>query len=187
MRSKPFCALVAAIAGSAFGGADAAYVIKLKNGNEYVTTRYWQEGGQVLFDTYEGVFGIEKNFVIKIEKIDRPIRLANSAGHPQKDAPPNEPATPSQESAQKKEGESKTEKKRGPDDPIVGEFNRLVEKSKEVDRMLTGEIRTLLGEITTFKNKLARDSKLFIEYGREFNEAHQTAEVVEAALRARTQ
>ncbi|MGH7809506.1 MAG: hypothetical protein ACREP5_04420, partial [Candidatus Binatia bacterium] len=55
--------------------ADAAYIIKLKNGNEYVTNRYWQDGTQVLFDTYGGVFGIDKMFVGKIEKTDQVIKL----------------------------------------------------------------------------------------------------------------
>jgi hypothetical protein len=56
--------------------ADAAYVIKLKNGNEYVTTRYWREGTQVLFDTYDGVFGVDHAFVSKIERSDRTISSA---------------------------------------------------------------------------------------------------------------
>jgi len=34
--------------------ASAAYVIKLKNGNEYITNRYWQDDKQVLFETYDG-------------------------------------------------------------------------------------------------------------------------------------
>jgi hypothetical protein len=59
--------------------ADATYIIKLKNGNEYITTRYWQEGRQVFFDTYDGVFGIERTFVTKIEKTDQIIRLASAA------------------------------------------------------------------------------------------------------------
>jgi hypothetical protein len=53
--------------------------------------------------------------------------------------------------------------------------------------MLTGEIRELLSQITAFKNKLAKDSKLFVEYGREFNDAHEIAAAVETALRSRTQ
>ena len=51
--------------------ANAAYVIKLKNGNEYVTNRYWQAGGQILFDTYGGSLGIDRSFVGKIEQSDR--------------------------------------------------------------------------------------------------------------------
>ena len=35
--------------------ADAAFVIQLKNGNEFVTGRHWEEGTQVMFDVYGGV------------------------------------------------------------------------------------------------------------------------------------
>jgi hypothetical protein len=77
--------------------------------------------------------------------------------------------------------------KADPDDPVVGEFNRLKEKSKEVDGMLTSEIRELLNQITAFKNKLSKDSKLFFAHGREFNDANELGASVESALRARTQ
>jgi hypothetical protein len=53
--------------------------------------------------------------------------------------------------------------------------------------MLTAEIRELLNQITAFKNKLSRDSKLFIQYGREFNDAHDLGNTVETALVSRTQ
>ena len=78
-------------------------------------------------------------------------------------------------------------KEKAPDDPIVGEFNRLKEKSKEVDGMLTGEIRELLNQVTAFKNKLSKDSKLFVDYGREFNDTREIGDIIETALRSRTQ
>ena len=79
-------------------------------------------------------------------------------------------------------------RQRGDDnDPIRGEFNRLKEKANEVNGMLTAEIRELLNQITAFKNKLSRDSKLFIQYGREFNDAHDLGNTVETALASRTQ
>ena len=173
--------LIVAACTGCFGVADAAYLIKLKNGNEYVTSRYWHDGGQVMFDTYDGVFGIAKSFVSKIEKTDQVIKLATArdpgekfqADKLQKDKEPDE-ARPATES-----------KKREPDDPIVGEFKRLKEKSKEVDGMLTEEIRDLLKEIKAFKDKMSGDSKLFIEYGREFNDIHQISSAVEAAFNAR--
>lgn len=172
------------------GAADAraAYVIKLKNGNEYVTTRYWHEGGQVLFDTYGGVFGIEKTFVTKIEKSEQIVRLAtvsdlDPAANRRTDA-----TKESDEQGKEKAKEDATPKKeKAPDDPIVGELNRLKEKSKEVDGMLTSEIRELLNQITAFKNKIVKDSKLFIDYGREFNDLNEIGNTVEAALRSRTQ
>jgi hypothetical protein len=181
MRKLAFCGLIVAAYSGWLSAADATYVIKLKNGKEYVTTRYWHEGGQVRFDTYGGIFGIERTFVNKIEKTDQVIKLATArdpgekfqADKLQKDKEPDE-ARPATES-----------KKREPDDPIVGEFKRLKEKSKEVDGMLTEEIRDLLKEIKAFKDKMSGDSKLFIEYGREFNDIHQISSAVEAAFNAR--
>jgi len=165
--------------------ADAAYVIKLKNGNEYVTTRYWNEGGQICFDTYDGIFGVEKNFVIKIEKTEKVVRLARAL----EQEPVANPQTPSKEEGDggHEKGEDTIKKERDPNDPIVGEFNRLKEKTAEVDGMLTSEIRELLNQITTFKNKLAKDSKAFVQYGREFNDLQELGNIAETALRSRTQ
>src|SRR5687768_17071809 len=151
--------LIVAACTGCFGVADAAYLIKLKNGNEYVTSRYWHDGGQVMFDTYDGVFGIAKSFVSKIEKTDQVIRLATIA-----DRDPGEKSQPdkSQKDKDSEEAKPTTEsKKRDPGDPTVAEFNRLKEKSKEVHGMLTEEIRDLLKEIKAFKNKMSDNSKLF--------------------------
>ena len=167
--------------------ADAVYIIKLKNGNEYVTARYWEEGAQVCFDTYNGIFGIERSFIAKIEKAERAVLIARALDQ----EPPAQP----QGVSSKKEGEAVPEEKGGeaikkdrdPNDPIIGEFNRLKEKATEVDGMLTSEVRDLLTQITVFKNKLAKDSKAFIQYAREFNELNEIGSTVETALRSRTQ
>ncbi len=47
---------------------DAAYLIRLKNGGEFKTLRYWGEGNQIKFYIYGGVAGIQKDSVRKIEK-----------------------------------------------------------------------------------------------------------------------
>jgi len=178
--------LIVGLVGSSLGVLDAAYIIKLKNGNEYVTTRYWQEGGQVLFDTYDGVFGIERTFVTKIEKTDKIIRLANASDRGPSEKAQSETAKRDKESQEAKPTtESKAEKKREPNDPVVGEFNRLQEKSKEVNGMLTEEIRALLKEIKAFKDKISGDSKYFIDYAREFNDIHEISSAVEAVYNAR--
>jgi hypothetical protein len=183
MRGAVSC-LTFALCLNTIARADAAYIIKLKNGNEYVTSRYWQEGSQVLFDAEGGIFGIDKGFVSKIEKADRVIKLATVAS--------NDPSEGIQtEAAKVQDGgkpaiEPTPRKERDPADPIVGEFNRLKNRSKEVDGMLASEIRQLLDEITALKNRISKDSKLFIEYGREINDLHEMGDVVETALRART-
>lgn len=173
-----------------FDPVDAAYVIRLKNGNEYVTTRYWEAGSQVFFDTYGGTFGVERAFITRIEKTDQLIRLATTREQPV-DKAQSDGTLPDKHSVQgkpaKAAAETNSDKKPGSADPIVSEFDRLKQKTNEVNGMLTSEIRDLLREITAFKNKLSKDSKLFIEYGREFNDAHEIGSVVENALRSRTQ
>jgi hypothetical protein len=51
--------------------------------------------------------------------------------------------------------------------------------------MLTEEIRALLREIKAFKDKISDNSKLFVEYSREFNDLHEISSAVEAAFNAR--
>jgi len=181
MPKFPLYGLIVATCTGCCSVADAAYLIKLKNGNEYVTSRYWHEGGQVMFDTYDGVFGIAKSFVSKIEKSNQVIRLATIA-----DRDPGEKFQDSQKDKDSEEVKPATElKKRDPDDPTVAEFNRLKERSKEVQGMLTEEILDLLKEIKAFKNKMSDNSKLFVEYSREFNDIHEISSAVEAAFNAR--
>jgi hypothetical protein len=166
--------------------ANAAYAIKLKNGNEYVTARYWQEGSQVLFETYDGVFGIDKAFVSRIEKFNGAPRATAS---PERELPEQDRVVKKYELDEiKKVSQAETQPQKKPgDDAILGEFNRLKQRSTAVAGLLTNEIRALLNEITAFKNKLSRDGKLFIDYGREFNDLQEIGASVESALRARSQ
>jgi hypothetical protein len=164
--------------------AEATYIIKLKNGNEYVTNRYWQEGAQIFFDAEGGVFGIDKVFVNKIEKTDQVIRLATAN---REDPAPSSPKETAKEAPNAEDLSSETPKKtREPNDPVVADLNQLIAKSKELDGMLTSEIRELLGQITAFRNKLIKDRKLFIEYPQELNDISNLSNTVEAALRSRT-
>ena len=48
----------------------ASYIIHLKNGREFVTERYWEEGEQIKFKKYGGIIAIQKNLVKKIEEIE---------------------------------------------------------------------------------------------------------------------
>lgn len=169
------------------GVADAGYLIRLKNGNDYVTTRYWREGSQVLFDTYGGVFGVEKNFIAQIVKTDDVAGLSSASYREPATNLPNKGLNDKKELRDNVSDALPSRTKADDYDAIRGEFNRLKEKANEVNGMLTAEIRELLNQITAFKNKLSRDSKLFIQYGREFNDAHELGSAVETALVSRTQ
>ena len=186
MRVQLLSGVVFTIA-TAIGNADAGYLIRLKNGNEYLTNRYWREASQILFDTYGGVFGIDNGFVDKIEAADQPTLAGmldrDSTEKSQIDAKAEDRTKISEPETQ----EAKVPRKRNPDDPIIGEFNQLKKHSAEVSGMLTEEIRELLKRITAFKNKVSKDSKLFFEYAREFNDAQEIGYTVETALRTRTQ
>jgi hypothetical protein len=179
--------LIAAIMEATSESANAAYAIKLKNGNEYVTARYWQEGSQVLFETYDGVFGVEKAFVIAVVKSDKTV--VTDTDHPSmsRAAESRTGDAGSKRSSQNETpaGQNKPAAKPGPDDPVVGEFNRLQSRAKEVKGMLTSEIRDLLRQIKSFKNKISADSNLFVKYAREFNDVHEISSEVEAALQSR--
>ena len=48
----------------------ASYVIHLKDGREFVTDRYWEEGGQVKFNRYGGGIGIEEKEDVPEEKVE---------------------------------------------------------------------------------------------------------------------
>jgi hypothetical protein len=167
------------------GAVEAAYVIKLANGNELITGRYWHEGTQLMFDVYGGIFGIDRAFVTKIEESSKALKAA--VYDDARDKPQTEQAKQAQEA--KKPGtpvqaKAKVERK---DDPIIQEFNRLQEMTRGVGGMLTPEIRDLLRDISAFKNKISRDSRLFIEYAREFNNAQELGASTETVLRSRDQ
>lgn len=62
-----------------------SYLIKLKNGQEFLIPQYWEESGQIMFDYYGGVVRIEKDQVEKIESSDLPYHEVKS---PEPEMPP---------------------------------------------------------------------------------------------------
>ena len=48
----------------------ASYIIHLKDGREFATDRYYEEGDQIKFKRYGGVIGIQKDLVREIEVIE---------------------------------------------------------------------------------------------------------------------
>jgi hypothetical protein len=164
---------------------DAAYVIKLKNGNEYVTTRYWQEGGQVLFDTYGGVFGIDKAFVSKVEKSDKPARLITTAP-PAAELKPIETSEKDSSEAKKNlaENQERVQAKRDENDPIFRHFQSIKERAKNIDGMLTAELNQLVKDLADLKRAMQVGGKTG-EFLAEFGELHDIADRVEDALKGR--
>jgi hypothetical protein len=167
--------------------AMGAYVIRLKNGNEFVTGRYWEEGRQVLFDTYGGVFGIDRSLVAKILQSDKPILLLPIREHAPEEKPKLDAAT---EKTEKKEAdkpsapeEAKSVEKSA-DDPIQKEFNTLKAQSAELSTMLTGELDEHLKKVVALMSRIQSDRKIN-QYLREYSELNAMANAAEAALKSR--
>jgi serine kinase of HPr protein (carbohydrate metabolism regulator) len=163
--------------------ADAAFVIKLKNGNEFVTGRHWQEGTQVMFDVYGGVVGVDRNFVSKIARSDKPLQLNTL---PRQDEKP-------QVTARKDESESnkalvpstaKTEVKVDTNDPILKDLEVLKQKFSSVSGMLTSELNEFSKDVTTLKRKIQTSGESN-RYLNEFTELHRIGDALEDILKDR--
>lgn len=184
MRLKIPAALLTAYFGS-IAPAHAAFIIKLKNGNEFITARHWQDGKQVYFETYDGVFGVDKAFVSKVEKTDKPIRLVTSAQAAEEikpveasnkgDGEVKKSATDNQEPAPAKKLE---------DDPILRHFVSIRERSKNLSGMLSSELNLLAKDLGDLKRAMQLGGKTG-EYLDEFRELHEIFERVEDAITGR--
>jgi hypothetical protein len=140
-----------------------------------------------MFDVYGGTFGIDRAFVTKIEESSKALKLEAAVYDNAKDRPQTEQAQQAKETEKPAPPPGTKAEVNQKDDPIAQEFNRLKETSKGIDGMLTSEIRDLLRDITAFKNKISRDSRLFIKYATEFNNAQELGASTETLLRSRDQ
>ena len=149
-----------------FDSVDAAYVIRLKNGNEYLTTRYWQEGAQLRFDTYGGVFGVDRTFVAKIERSSRAIPLPISAATEDKPAAkeqqapamssPKDPGS-GQASEQSPKLAKPAETAKEPakkDENVLKQYAELQARFGQLNDLPHHEIHALDTDIASFREKL---------------------------------
>ena len=185
MQKPAFGLIVVILSLGTINFANATYVIRLKNGNEYLTTRYWQEGSQILFDTYGGIFGVDRAFVGKIEKTDQVIKIARVADQ--------EPSEKNQAIAKESgiepggkasDAEANPSAPKDENDPIMKEFNEIKVISQNLDGMLTSELLTLSNRLTALKKKLQLEGKTN-DYLREFGAIHDMGDAVEDVLKTR--
>jgi hypothetical protein len=163
--------------------ADAAFVIQLKNGNEFVTGRHWQEGTQVMFDVYGGVVGVDRNFVSKIARSDKPLQLLTLRSQYEK---PEIPARKDESEPNKALAPSsgKPDPKPDPNNPILKEFEALKQKSSSVNGMLTSELNEFSKNVASLKRKIqtSGESNRYLE---EFTELHKIGDDLENLLKER--
>ncbi len=186
MRKYVACLIFAACV-TGLGHANAAYVIRLKNGNEFVTARYWQKGAQIMFDTYGGVFGVDRSLVTKILQSDKPIPFAPIREQAPEEKPKPDAATVKTEQKKADKPSAPQEAKsieKSADDPIQKEFNTLKAQSGDISTMLTADLGEYLKQLAALKNKIQLERKIN-QYIREYTDLVTMADAAEAALRSR--
>ena len=63
----PFIVMITMLSYPLLSFAD--YIIHLKSGRQFVTERYWEEGGEIKFHFKRGVLGVPRSAVVSIEEV----------------------------------------------------------------------------------------------------------------------
>ena len=161
----------------------AAYIIRLENGNEFITGHYWHEGRQVMFDTYGGVFGIDRSFVVTIEESNKPLQPISAV----KSSVEVRSQVATKEEKEPKKASSPAGQKAGAkrdEDPILKDFDALKEKVNGLNGMLTPELQEFSRNLTELKRRIQLSGKSN-DYLPEFAEISEMGERVETALKSR--
>ena len=175
--------LVASVSVSSL--AHSAYAIKLKNGNEYITNRYWQESTQVLFDAEGGIFGIDKVFVSKIEKTDKVVKLITNTNLD----PSNKPEGIVKENGIDATKEAplsaaKTPATKDENDPIYKDFTALKAQSDSLPSMSPSEMDEYVKKLVGLISKIQNERKIN-QYRQEYSELNALANSLEDAIKSR--
>ena len=161
------------------GTAEAAYVIKLKNGNEFVTDRYWQEGQQIMFDAYGGVFGVERAYISKIEESNKPVKP--SVAHESTQAKiPTEPARAETAQSKSPAAEAQTKSVRE-SDTIPKDLDGLKHRSKTLAGMSNSELQLFLKDLTELRRRIQASGRSN-DYLAEFSSILEMGDAAEALL-----
>ena len=120
----------------------ADYIIHLNNGRQFLTDRYWEEGGEIKFHFKRGVLGVPKAAVVSIEEV---IPEAPVTQEPPPEAAP----------AEEKEGNKEIEKavKKTEDTKPIHEYW----EQKKALKVKLDEALNRLREATRNKDKAAKN------------------------------
>ena len=105
----------------------SSYIIHLKDGREFATDRYYEEGDQIKFKRYGGVIGIQKDLVKEIEEIEDVEEL------PEEKETPAEPEAPAAgaKTGKKEKTEEGAEKAEAPEEEVPEAIKGEEESEKE--------------------------------------------------------
>ena len=143
----------------------ADFIIHLKSGREFVTDRYWEEGGEIKFNYSEGVLGFSKDLISSVEeRVPEPSETREA--EPVVDEPSKQQEAkkaPGKEEAAKKEEKQTlkelTEKKKVLKKQLDGALARLREASKNRDAEAKKKARVEMRDYATQLYELADRAK----------------------------
>ena len=124
LRLIPLIVMIAMLSYPLLSFAD--YIIHLKSGRQFVTERYWEEGGEIKFHFKRGVLGIPKGAVVSIEEV---IPETPAREEPPPEATPVE-AVPAEEKKESKKVEGKKPEKK----EEKGEIKKAEEEVKKAEK-----------------------------------------------------
>jgi len=104
-----------------------SYIIHLKDGREFATDRYYEEGDQIKFKRYSGVIGIQKDLVREIEMIEE---VEDSPEEKETPAEPEAPAAGAK-TGKKEKTEEGAEKAEAPEEEVPEAIKGEEESEKE--------------------------------------------------------
>lgn len=139
----------------------ASYIIHLKGGGQYITTKYWEEDDQIKFFVSGGTMGIDKETVRKIEKStvepEDVYETKKPSWPPVTDDKNPAAAVNAPAKEEPKKDVAKTEIR--PDDlhkdpAITKEFQQLQKSFTGRYRMTVDELNSLKNDLTTLWNKI---------------------------------
>jgi len=147
----------------------ASYIIHLKGGGQFITSKYWEEDGQIKFFVSGGMMGIDKDTVRKIEKSNIDANEYYEINKPEKASPQvdrtlekaiKKDAIPPDSAAKKekvdiKAYQDKMRKLKAELDKTL-EIVREAEKNKDIDaeRKARADLRQISTEIYNLTDEL---------------------------------
>ena len=184
----------------------SSYIIHLKDGREFATDRYYEEGGQIKFKRYGGIIGIQKDLVREIEVIEEVEELPAEKAEAKQEVPEakteaeKQGASESPEKAvevekpkeqgaeqakeQEKPEDASEEEKKNLIDKYTKEFNLINEKFKDIQMMTKEDLYEFVDEVITFK-KGVLSNRLGGIFSKQLLETYSMLDKIEAILKFR--
>jgi hypothetical protein len=131
----------------------ASYIIHLKGGGQFITSKYWEEDGQIKFFVSGGMMGIDKDTVRKIEKSKTKPEDVYETKKPALPPVTAEKKPAAAVNAPGKEDDSKK------DPVIMKEFEQLQKSFAERKNMTINELKDLRNNLTALRDKIVSNHK----------------------------